>query len=385
MITLLSTLVVGCSGKEPDTDPADGCVDAGSICTVAGTGIAGLGAEGVDALDSHLYLPQDLTFGPDGLPYILDWNNHRIRRIGDDGTIQTIAGTGMLGDGPEGPMMTATFNHPTNIAFDSSGDLLLAAWHNSRVERLDLATGSLSFECGTGGRGYNGDEIDAKTAILDLPSGIVLDAQGRAWISDQANQLIRMVENGIIYDVAGGQRVIGYGGDGGPAESAIFHASVGQAADPALRIALSGSTLYIADTGNHMIRTLDIDTRMVSAFAGTAPVCDEAGTVCSSDNFGTGGDAGPALSAELYGPTDVAVGPGDEVYIADTSNHCVRVVGTDGVIDTFAGTCGVPGFDGDGGPANEALLQRPYGVTVDPDGMVWIADSLNHVLRRVQN
>jgi hypothetical protein len=211
---------------------------------------------------------------------------------------------------------------------------------------------------------------------------VAVDGQGRVFISDQANQLIRRVEGGIITDVAGSQRVDGYAGDGGPASEALFSASVGQAADPANRLAIDGHTMYVADTGNHLVRTIDLDTMVVDRFAGTAPDCDASGTTCTG-HYGAEGDGGAALEATLQGPTDVAVGPSGEVYVADTSNHCVRVVGTEGRIDTFAGTCGVPGSDGDGGPAAEALLNRPYGVAVGPDGAVYVADTFNHRVRVV--
>ncbi len=378
---LLSALLVGCSDQAGDTG-AEACGGPGVICTFAGTGTAGLGGESQLAVESHLYLPQDLTFGPDGKAYIMDWNNHRIRSIDADGMIDTVAGTGFLGDGPEGPAMSAAFNHPTNLAFDPTGGAIIAAWHNSRIERLDLQAGTLDFTCGTGGRGYNGSGIPAMDAILDLPSSVAIDDQGRVWISDQANQLIRYVEDDVIYDAAGGQRIAGYGGDGGPGSEALFHASVGQAADPSSKMEIDGNTMYIADTGNNLVRTMDLTSFQVDRLAGTPPDCDETGVECTQNN-GYEGDGGDALSARLYGPTDVAVGLDGEVYVADTQNSCVRVITPDGKIDTFAGVCGMQGYEGDGLAANEALLNRPYGVSTDAQGNVYIADTYNHVFRVV--
>jgi len=375
-------LLAACNGDETEGDPC--AAGPGTICTYAGTGVASLGKENVPATESGLYLPQDLTFGPDGRAYLEDWNNHRIRAIDADGNIVTVAGCGFLGDGPEGDAMLAMFNHPTNIAFDSNGDLILAAWHNSRIERVDLETNTLSFVAGTGSRGYNKTDVDAKLAILDLPSSVALDEDDNIWFSDQANQQIRMVDtDGIIHDVGGQQRVDGYLGDGGPVSEAMFHASVGQAADPSNRITLDGRTMYIADTANHLVRVLDLDTLVIDRFAGTPPECDKTGEKCVADNFGYEGDGGDSLDAMLFGPTDVAVGPDHELYIADTGNHCVRVVTPDGVIDTFAGRCGEFGYDGDGGSAKDALLDRPYGVALDADGNVYIGDTYNHVFRKV--
>ena len=375
-------LLVACNGEENEGDPC--AAGPGTICTYAGTGTASLGKENVPAIESGLYLPQDLTFGPDGRAFLQDWNNHRVRAIDADGNIETVAGCGFLGDGPEGDAMIAMFNHPTNIAFDSNGDLILAAWHNSRIERIDLAASTLTFVAGTGARGYNKTDVDAKLAVLDLPSSVALDADDNIYFSDQANQQIRMVDtDGIIHDIGGQQRVDGYLGDGGPVADAMFHASVGQAADPSNRITLDGRTMYIADTANHLVRVLDLDTLVIDRFAGTPPECDETGTKCVADNFGYEGDGGDSLDAMLFGPTDVAVGPDHELYIADTGNHCVRVVTPDGVIDTFAGVCGEFGYDGDGGSAKDALLDRPYGVALDADGNVYIGDTYNHVFRKV--
>jgi DNA-binding beta-propeller fold protein YncE len=374
---MILSLLLACGTPEEEPCPQT----SGTICTFAGTRLAGLGDEDVPATESHLYLPQDLTFGPDGLPYLLDWNNHRIRVISADGIISTVAGNGMLGDGPEGPALSAAFNHPTNIAFDPHGDMVIAAWHNSRIETVDLTAGELTFTCGTGERSYNGDGIPAEEAILDLPSSVAFDDQSRLFISDQANQLIRMIDtDGYIYDIAGQQRDEGYSGDGGPASDAQLHASVGQAADPANRIAIADGTIYIADTGNHVIRAIDLDTWTIDTIAGTR-TCDADG-VCEGVS-GSGGDGGDALSANLSSPTDIAPGMEGELYIADTGNSCVRVLYPDGTLDTVAGVCGEPGDSGDGGPAAEALLYRPYGVAVDRDNNLYIADTYNHVFRVV--
>jgi sugar lactone lactonase YvrE len=377
---MIALLLFACGSDEPKgpvTDPA--CEPAsGRSCIVAGDGTAGLGLEGEPAIDSHLYLPIDLSIGPEGLPYILDWNNHRIRRL-DEGVMVTVAGSGMLGDGPEGPALAASFNHPTNLAFDDQGRMIISAWHNSRIETVDLDSGALSFIGGDGLRGYDGDALTATESTLDLPSSVAIGEDGAIYFADQANQLIRKLEDGIIYDVAGQQRMEGYSGDGGDAMSAQFYASVGQAADPSSRIVIDGQTMYMADTGNHVIRTIDMDTWTVDTYAGSR-TCDE-------DNFcvgaiGNNADGAPLAEAAFTGPTDVAVGPDGSVYIADTGNHCVRRVLDDKVV-TVAGVCGSYGVGEDGLAATETLLQRPYGIAVDDDGLVYIADTFNHYIRVV--
>lgn len=353
---------------------ADPCGQVGDICTMAGVpNIAQFSADGLPATESPLYLPVDGTVGPDGLFYILDFNNHRIRRIESDDTVHTIAGTGFLGDGPPGDGKVFAFNHPTGLAFHPERDheLYIAAWHNSRINVVDTTTGMVEFRCGTGGRAFGGDGGPAMEAVLDLPSAVAFDDQANLYISDQANQIVRKVDpEGIITTVAGLQRQEGYQGDGGPALEAKFHAAVGQAADPSSRLVWHDGVLYLADTGNHVVRTIDTETWTVGTFAGE-------GEVAGSD-----GDGGAAIDGHFSSPRDLAVDDDGTVYVADTDNHCVRAIAPDGTLSTVAGVCGQPGFEGDGAPANEALLFRPFGVDVT-DGVLRIADTHNHVFRQV--
>jgi len=171
---LVAALAAGCgdddapyagSSVTPTTGPL--CA-SGQICTVAGTGIAGDGADGLPARETRLYLPQDTTVGPDGLLYVVDWNNHRIRVIQSDGTMRIVAGAGELGLAADDPS-TGRLNHPTNVTFDpmgSAGEMWIAAWHNSRVKKADLATGDLVDMCGTGKRGFGGNGGPAVGVIV---------------------------------------------------------------------------------------------------------------------------------------------------------------------------------------------------------------------------
>ncbi|MDP2306628.1 MAG: hypothetical protein Q8P18_11455 [Pseudomonadota bacterium] len=368
-MTLL--LLLACTGPEVDDTAAYSCEPGpGVICRYAGTGAQALGRDEVRAVDSHLYLPMDITFGPDGAGYLEDWSNHRLRRVDADGMVDTILGIAFIGDGPEGPAESAALNHPTHIAFGPDGNLYFAAWHNSRVDMLDMNANMLSFIAGNGTRSYGGDGGPARDSELDLPCGVAFDDAGVLYISDMANWRIRTVGlDGIIQNFAGnGEK--GFAGDGGPASEASFMSGSGQEATPASRIEIHDGKLYIADTENHRIRIIDLETTIIDTFAGEG-------------NAGTSGDGGPATAARLFGPTDIAMGPDGELYIADTENSCIRVVQPDGTMETFAGKCGVPGSDGDGGPATEAGLNKPYGVSVDPDGNVYIGDTYNNVIRVV--
>ena len=146
---ILGIAACGEDGSPTDVDEPEGPYAV--ISTLIGTGEAGRGAEGVGPLQTQLYLPQDLTFGPDGLPYILDWNNHRVRVL-DGGVMRTVIGTGELGDAPAGQALEIGLNHPTHISFDPLGRLILSAWHNSMILRMDFATGHIEPIVGDGTR-----------------------------------------------------------------------------------------------------------------------------------------------------------------------------------------------------------------------------------------
>jgi DNA-binding beta-propeller fold protein YncE len=365
------------------------CDESGTIChyfgspdpeydpTVPGTagGVAGLANEGDCRDTSATYLPVDMTVGPDGAVYAIDWNNHRVVTfVPDDDqeceTLHVITGTTMLGDGPVGPASEASWNHPTNIDFAPDGEMVIAAWHNSRVIGVDIDADTCRIIAGTGARNYGGDDGPAVDAVLDLPAGVAFDDDGLLYVADQANQRVRRIGlDGVITSIIGTGEY-GYGGDGGPGTAAMLFNELSQAANPAGKLSIDGNTMYIADTGNHRIRMYDIETGIIDTFAGNGEV-------------GYGGDGGDPASAMLNAPRDVEVGPDGAVYIADTGNHCVRVV-KDGVISTFAGRCESAGYAGDDGPATEALLFSPFGLETDPaDGRLYVADTNNHVIRTV--
>ncbi len=373
-ISFCLLLAAGCPPQAPIDEPSDGDGDptAGKpvITTVVGTGLSGDNGDGLAGTETALYLVQDVTVGPDGNLYFPDWNNHKIRRL-INGNVETIAGTGELGAAPDGYGPDLQFNHPTNVEFDGNGELLIAAWHNSLVKRMNLETLNAVTIAGTGARSFNGDDIPGTQAALDLPSSVVFDpGTGNVLISDQANFRIRLLEpNGIIHTICG-DGTAGYNGDDIRAEMAQLNSPKGQSAPPAGRITLNRQgEIIIADTGNHVIRKID-GAGMISLVAGTP------------GQGGYEGDGGPAAAAKFNTPSDVAVAPDGSIVVADTANNVVRSIAADGTITTVAGT-GVRGFTGDGGPAEEATLDRPYGVTVGPDGTIYIADTHNHRIRKI--
>jgi sugar lactone lactonase YvrE len=367
--------------------PAASCARVrGNICTVAGTGIAGDGADLLPPLQTRLYAPVDMTFTPTGGLVVVDWNNHRIRAVNDQGLLRIVAGVGELA--PEALLddVTTRLNHPTDVIFDAQGRMVIAAWHNSRVKRVDMTSLDLEDIAGSGARSYGGDGGLATKCDLNLPASVVYDPDGNLLVSDQANQRIRLIDKqGMISTIAGsGKR--GFAGDGGPALQAEFALPVGQRGHPAAHITLADDgALYLADTENNRIRRIGPGPdRIVS-------------TVAGNGRYGWAGDGGPATGAELAYPVDVAIGPDNALYIADTENNCVRKV-QDGVITTVAGVCGgcgvalddacrCPSTDaaciGDGRPATTARLKRPTGIVFDRAGNLYIADTLNHRVRVV--
>ncbi len=380
---LAAGALLGCGG-DPKPAPYTCPAKSGTICTIAGTGIAGDGDDGLLPLETMIYSPADIAFTPDGALTIVDWNNHRIRAVQADGRLKVVAGVGELGSGLAADDVTDRLNHPTDVTFDPQGRMVIAAWHNSRVKRVDLTTGVIENIAGTGMRGFGGDDGPAATAILNLPVSVVFDPDGNLFVCDQANQRIRKIDVGGTITTCAGSGTRGYDGDGGPALDARFNLPVGQQGHPAAHIARDAAgNIFLADTNNSVIRRID-PAGVIS-------------TVAGSGKAGSGGEAVPATTAGLLRPVDIAVAPDGALFIADTENNCVRVV-RDGIISTVAGICGacigaVTDFCpckpsdavclGDGGPPGLARLNRPSGVALDGDGNLYVADTLDHRIRIV--
>lgn len=369
---LSAALIAGC-GPEPEPSPGEtsdvSCARVpGTICTFAGTGVAGLGAEELPPTDTELYLPQDVSFGPDGRAYVLDWNNHRVRMVDHDDVMRTLIGTGRLGDGMPGPALETSLNHPTHVSFSPGGELILAAWHNSKILRYDFDSEEVHVVTGNGERSYGGDGANAEDAILDLPVATAFAPDGSMYIADQGNQRIRKIGLDGIIDTVVGTGQPGFAGDGGPAELAQINLPTGQQAPPTGRISTDAEgNLFIVDTGNGRVRKVDVDGVIT--------------TVAGNGEKGYGGEDVTATESPLNHPNDAEVDADGNLYIADTNNSCVRKVSPDGVMTTAAGVCGERGRDGDGGPAAVAHLNRPYGVALDADGNLFVADTHNHLIR----
>ena len=274
-------------------------------------------------------------------------------------TIHTIAGNGAaFFSGDNGPATSAALAKPTNVAADAMGNIYIADANNHRVRLVDTG-GKITTFAGNGVQGFLGDGGPATSASLNTPTSVAVH-NSTVYIADSENNVIRAVSDGTITTFAGsGVGSEGYSGDGGPATAALLNCPRGVAVD-------ANGNLYIADTKNHVVRQV---------VGGTIT------TLAGNGQQGFQGDSGSAIAASLDTPSSVAVDLLGNVFIADTHNQRIREV-SGGKISTFAGN-GALGFLGEATPAVNAAFDHPLGVAADGAGNLYIADSNNQRIRRV--
>lgn len=329
--------------------------------------VAGSGAEfrfqgdGGPATAARLNTPRGLALDGAGNLFIADSGNGRVRKVTASGEILTVAGAGNFGMFAEGvPATSGLLVTPVDLAYDASGNLWIADSQAARVRQV-TSEGTIHTAAGTGLPGFNGAGGPATSTHLSLPGGVAVDGAGNLYIADTNNHRIRKVTPTGVMSTIAGSGVRGYGGDGGPATSAMLDSPEGVAVD-------RDGNLYIADRRNHAIRKVS-EQGVISTVAGTGIQ-------------GFAGDGGPATRAQLKFPSAVAVDETGNLYIADTQNNRIRKVTSSGVIRTIAGD-GMQSFGGDGGPALTAQLALPAGIAVDAAGNVYVADSDNHRVRKL--
>lgn len=398
----------------------------GTISTYAGSGTRGYNGDNVGARNAWLNGPEGVAVDANGTLYIADTFNGRIRRVGTDGIITTAAGIGSTGvdGGDNGPPANAALSLPTDVTVDRFGNLYIADFGNSRVRmvangaimsvagrnngapivegeeavnaRLNgptgvavdrngnfffveagigsgtglargdhkvwkvSSTGVMTTLAGSGLPSFGGDNGSAAAAQLDTPTGVAIDAGGNLLIADSLNQRIRKVSRGTITTVTG-TGTGGFNGEVALVGNAQLNTPRGVAADAA-------GNFYVADTGNNRVREGQPGGNLF--------------TVAGNGNASYFGDGGAATRGSVNAPEGVAVDAAGNLYIADTFDNVVRKVTPDGVISTIAGF-GTPGYGGDGGPAIQAKLNRPRAVAVDANGNVYVADTDNGVLRKI--
>jgi sugar lactone lactonase YvrE len=335
---------------------------AGTITTVAGNGESGFRGDGGPATDASLDAPGGLALDAHGNLFIADNSNYRIRRVdAATGTITTVAGNGQRGfSGDGGPATSAAIGRFSGVALDARGDLFLADAINNRVRCVDAATGIITTAAGKGASGYSGDGGPATSATLDGPESVAIDAQNNLFIADTHDYRLRRIDGAtrIITTVAGNGQ-LGFRGEGEAATRASLN-PVGVAVD-------GHGDFFIADAADERILRVDA----------------KSGTLTTVAGGGNGGDDGPATKAILLHPCGIATDDSGNVFIADRANSRIRRIdAATGIITTVAGN-GTGGFSGDGGPATDAGLLSPADVAVDAQGDLFIADSGNGRIRRV--
>jgi len=340
----------------------------GIISAFAGGGPASATVvDGVPALNAPLNTPTGITVDRTGVMYIAQSGDGRIRRVGTDGIITTIAGgsgRGFSGDG--GPATAATLNAPTGLALDTAGDLYISDLYRIREITTD---GMIHTVTGTGIPNFTGDQGPAALASLSQPAGVATDAFGSVYIADSANFRVRKIDSSGIITTYAGSGNLGFAGDGGQARDAVLNTPWGIVVDPA------GNVLF-SDAGNHRVRKIAPNGVITTIAGDSAP--------------GFAGDGGPATQALLNGPLGLALDAAGNLYIADSQNRRVRKIDTSGVITTVAGSGSAPNpsaFDsGDGGRAVDATLSSVSDIALDTQGNLYIAENLTSAewaIRRV--
>jgi sugar lactone lactonase YvrE len=343
----------------------------GFIYTFAGNGIPyGDSGDGGSAISAEIWGPGGVATDPAGNLYISD--NSSVRKVeATTGIITTVAGNGTPGfSGDGGPAIDAEFERPVGIALDANGNLYIADRENNRIRKVDASTGIVTTVAGNGTNGFSGDGGPATSAELFYPDNVALDAAGNLYIADTNNERIRKVDRatGIITTVAGSSNVPTNGdGDGGQATSATLTVPEGVALDTV-------GNLYIGDTYDNRVRKVDAVTGIITTVAGTG-------------TEGYNGDGEAATSAELTYPYGLVLDAPGNLYITDSINNRIRRVDAlSGIITTIAGDgpTGDGGYSGDGGPAIDAELANPFGITLDTTGNLYIADTFNYRVRVVR-
>ncbi len=427
----------------------------------AGTGSHGFSGDGGPATSAFLNNPTGLAVDANGNLFIADTNNNRIRKVSANGIISTVAGSSLSnwsGDG--GPATSAGLNAPLAVAVDTSGDLFIADTSNSAV-RMVKTNGIISTIAGSGTASAGGDNGLASKAGLDQPAGVAVDTLGDIYISDTFNEEVRIVTpNGMINEFVGQNAEAGSTGDNGYASSALLNHPTSIVLDASQNVYILDSenyrvrrvspaglitnvagsgveggagdqgiatgasldpqgiavdlhdNLYIADGLNNRVREVVAASGLIVDFAGTGLTNITPRGLIVNDNViyysdstsnrvrilylatnettvfaGNGtasyaGDSGSAVSAELNAPEGLAMDKSGNIYIADSQNQRIRKVDTQGTITTVAGN-GTAAFGGDGGSGTNAELDNPSDVAVDSSGNLYIADTGNQRIRKL--
>ena len=334
----------------------------GIITTIAGNGKLNFRGDGGQAIDASMS-PMGVTVDKLGNLYISDYGNNRIRKVGLNGIINTIAGDSLQGYSGDGIKATlSSLYTPSKTALDNKGNLYICDENNNRIRKVDT-NGIITTFAGNNSQGYSGDGALANQAQINTPFGVATDNMGNIYIAEYGSNVIRKVDTtGIISTIVGnGNR--GYSGDGGLAILATLNQPYDVTVDTI-------GNLYLIDQGNNVIRKVD-KYGIISTVAGTG-------------GRGYGGDEDSAINANLNAPRGIAIDRIGNLYISDNGNQRIRMVNPKGIISTIVGN-GTFGYNGDGGLASEATLDGTSGISVDFVGNLYIAESGGGRIRKVDN
>ncbi len=419
-------------------------VPGGEIATVAGTGVCGYSGDGGSAAQAALNWPSAVAIADDGQAYVADTGNCRVRRIDGAGTIQTMAGSGVCKHGGDGGPAVAGGNwHPIGLAIGEQGDLYFSELDTCLIRHIDT-DGVIDSVAGTGICGFSTDARPAKESRLsDFLGGVALGDDGSVFFAEGYNCRVRRIDPDGTIETVAGTGFCRFSGDGGPADEADLNVVTDVAMD-------GDGGLLLAGPSDCRIRRVDLATGIIDTIAGDGSClyngedvpAEEAGvepwgvavgpdgavymadagncrvrrlgtdgrvtTVAGSGTCGYDGDGGPATEGQLIQPYDLVLDADGNLYVVDLRAFTVRKVDTEGTISTVAGigisrpldiggydpTDGlfctvnnlpvpIPSYLGDGGPADQAGLYVPYGVALDYEGHLYIADTFTHRIRRV--
>jgi hypothetical protein len=333
------------------------------IVLVAGGGTA---EKDAPAPECALHEPFGVEFTPAGEMIIVEMEHgNRVLKVGKDGILRVIAGSstkGYSGDG--GPAAAATFNGIHNLQITPAGDLLLADSFNSALRKIDTKTGLISTMAGNGTKGFAGDGGPAKDAQFSTLIQIALDpAAKHLFIADIGNRRIRKIDlaSGTIATVAGNGQA-GMPTDGADAVNAPL-------SDPRAVTPDAAGGFYILERNGNALRYVDAAGKIK--------------TVVGTGAKGLSGDGGPGVQATMTGPKYTTLDRDGSVLVADAENHVIRRYSPKtGQITRVAGT-GQAGAAGLGGDPRRCELRRPHGVTIGPDGAVYITDSYNDRILKI--
>ncbi len=362
-------IAVDRSGNVYVADAADNRVRKiaadGSIQTVAGTGVAGFAGDGGPAGAALLDQPYGLAMDAAGNLYIADLGNARVRKVGIDGSIQSVAGGGALpaaSTGQGGPAISAQLTQPRNVALDASGSLYISDFGANQVYQV-TTNGILTLLAGTGTAGFSGVGTSALLAELNAPAGLAVDQTGALYVADSGNNRLRKVYNGVIITVFNTPAPTGVAVD---SSGLPYIAAAGYFGTVVQQIAGIASARDV---------TLDPAGDVYFTSGGFVMEIPSGGNMTTIAGRGTspyfGGDGGAATSAQLHSPSGIAVDSAGNWYIADTSNNRIRMVTPAGVISTIAGT------------GDSSQLNSPRGIAIDGSNNLYVADSGNNDVRKI--